>query len=271
MEQCSIAPTHYLLDTGFLSAPFGASLAGEIVHALARTGATTSAGVAAAVGATFGAWDVALWTHSRHVASYAAALAEQLSLSAVAANEVRIAGLLHDVGKVFLPPAVLHKSGPLTADEYALMRRHPAQGAEMLTAAAAPAALVGAVRDHHERWDGGGYTAGQSGVSISTGGRILAVADALDAILCDRAYSRGKPLAWALAEIARCAGGQFDPAVVVALERVVATRGAAFVHTPARVIALHESRAWRARRGVVRVSRPAGKSARIGATGGAKG
>lgn len=247
MEQPGIAPPYPLLDAGFLDAPVGASLTAEIVHALAHAGVTTSASATAAMGATFGAWDAALWTHSRHVAKYAAALAEQLSLSAVAVNEVRIAGLLHDVGKVFLPPAVLHKPDALTADEYALMRLHPAQGAHMLAAAATPPGIVEAVRDHHERWDGTGYTAGRAGVAISTGGRILAVADALDAILCDRAYSRSKPLAWALTEIERCAGGQFDTTVVAALEQVVVARGVSFFRAPARVIALHESRAWRRR------------------------
>lgn len=258
MEQHTFTPSLPLLDTERLSAPRGTSLAVEVVHTLAHVGASTPEAVTTAIGTIFGTWDAALWAHSCHVAKYAAAFAKQLSLSRAAVTDVCVAGLLHDVGKVFLPPAVLHKPGPLTTDEYALMRLHPAQGAQMLVAAAAPVAVVEAVRDHHERWDGGGYTAGRSGAAISTGGRVLAVADALDAILCDRAYSRSKPLAWALAEIARCAGGQFDPAVVAALERVVVAQGAGFFHPPARIITLHETRVWRRRHGAPRVSRLVG-------------
>ena len=84
------------------------------------------------------------------------------------------------------------------------------------------------VGDHHERFDGHGYPTGEAGLGITLGGRIVAVADTLDSILSDRPYSRGKPLPWALAELDRCAGAHFDPAVVAALHRVVATRGHAF-------------------------------------------
>jgi len=84
------------------------------------------------------------------------------------------------------------------------------------------------VGDHHERFDGTGYPAGKEGEAISGGGRILAVADTLDSILSDRPYSKGKPLPWALEELRRCAGSHFDPAIVAALERVVASRGVDF-------------------------------------------
>lgn len=245
--------SHHLSNVRSPLAMCGRSIEADVASAL--TAGTLRAGgvtdferVAATVGTLLGAWDAPLWEHSRRVAGYAAALAEQMLLPPAMVAEVRVAGLLHDLGKIALPPEVLHKPGRLTGAEYAIMRQHPARERELLGAARAPAGVVAMVGDHHERWDGSGYPVGQAGTDISLGGRILAVADALDSILRDREYSRGRSLAWALAEIAQCAGGQFDPAPVGALRRVAAARGPRFFDTTAPVIALHHAAAWKRRR-----------------------
>jgi len=166
--------------------------------------------------------DPALWEHQRNVAEYAVILAEALDWSPEAVAGVRAAGSVHDLGKLALSAEILSKPGPLTAAEFAQVREHPAVGCRLLTAVDMPAALVTMVRDHHERWDGMGYAFGQAGGAISPGGRILAVADTLDAMLQDRPYAAGRPFVAAIAEIDRCAGQQFDPTVVAALRRVVA-------------------------------------------------
>jgi len=118
------------------------------------------------------------------------------------------------------------------------MREHPAVGCPLLTAVGMPATLVTMVRDRHERWDGTGYAFGQAGAAISPGGRVLAVADTLDAMLQDRPYAAGRPFAAAMAEIKRCAGQQFDPAVVATLRRVVALRGPTYFRTETQVLPL---------------------------------
>ncbi len=163
--------------------------------------------------------------HSRNVAEYSALIGEELRLTPGQLALVRTAGLLHDLGKVAIPEAILHKPGTLTADEYALVKQHPATGKRILAEVDLLSEVAQMVGDHHERFDGMGYPQGIAGNAISIGGRILAVADTLDSILSDRVYARARPLAEALAELDRYAGSQFDPAVVAALHRVVATHG----------------------------------------------
>jgi PAS domain S-box-containing protein len=119
--------------------------------------------------------------------------------------------LLHDIGKLSVPDAVLKKPGPLTDPEWLLMRRHPEAGARILDAIPFLDRAVDVVLHHHERWDGGGYPAGLEADQIPLWARIFSVADTVDAITSDRPYRRGRPLDEAVGEIVSRAGTQFDP------------------------------------------------------------
>ncbi|HEX8068865.1 MAG TPA: HD-GYP domain-containing protein [Pyrinomonadaceae bacterium] len=142
----------------------------------------------------------------------------------VAGRDLRalcLGALLHDVGKVFVPAAVLHKPGRLTAAEWAAVKRHPREGARLLAGGAVAAGALRVVAEHHERWDGRGYPAGLGGAEIDPNARVVAVADAFDAMTSARAYRPAGSHQAAVAELERCAGTQFDPRVVAAFGRVV--------------------------------------------------
>jgi HD-GYP domain-containing protein (c-di-GMP phosphodiesterase class II) len=132
-----------------------------------------------------------------------------LSLGAVA----------HDLGKIFIPGEVLHKEGRLTAEEWGAVRQHPLDGARMLVAAAASEAVCRIAAEHHERWDGRGYPSGLSGDRIDFNARVIAVADAFDAMTSERAYRPPVGYEEAAAELERCAGSQFDPEIVLTFLR----------------------------------------------------
>jgi HD-GYP domain-containing protein (c-di-GMP phosphodiesterase class II) len=126
--------------------------------------------------------------------------------------------LLHDIGKLAVPDAILRAPGRLTEEQRALMRRHPEEGLRMLSNVPFLDRALDVVRYHHERWDGGGYPAGLEGETIPLWARIFSVVDALDAITAERPYRAARAYPSALVEIRRHAGTQFDPAVVEALE-----------------------------------------------------
>jgi HD-GYP domain-containing protein (c-di-GMP phosphodiesterase class II) len=129
--------------------------------------------------------------------------------------------VLHDVGKLRTPPEILGKPGALTDEEWAIVRRHPVDGQRMLERIGGMLAEVGdSVRAHHERWDGGGYPDGIAGEAIPPAARIVSVCDAYNAMTTNRPYRPAMTVADALAELRACAGTQFDPAVVDAIERV---------------------------------------------------
>jgi HD-GYP domain-containing protein (c-di-GMP phosphodiesterase class II) len=125
-----------------------------------------------------------------------------------------LGALAHDLGKIFIPGVVLHKEGRLTADEWAAVRRHPLDGARLLVGVAASEGVCRVAAEHHERWDGRGYPAGLSGDRIDCNARIVAVADAFDAMTSERPYGPAVGYEEAAAELERCAGTQFDPEVV---------------------------------------------------------
>jgi HD-GYP domain-containing protein (c-di-GMP phosphodiesterase class II) len=129
---------------------------------------------------------------------------------------LELAGRLHDLGKVGIPAEVLEKDGPLAPDERRLLERHPAIGSNMLTSLRL-GAVSAWVLHHHERWDGTGYPDGLAGEAIPPAARILAVADAFDALTSDRVYRGRLTDAEALDELEGAAGTQFDPNVVAAL------------------------------------------------------
>ena len=128
--------------------------------------------------------------------------------------------LLHDVGKLAVPDAILNKPGRLDPDELAVMRSHADAGAKILDGVPGLGRGLDIVRHHHERWDGQGYPAGLAGEEIPLWARIFSVIDTLDAMTSDRPYAERRPLDEALAEIEANAGSQFDPAVVRSLLRM---------------------------------------------------
>jgi hypothetical protein len=159
--------------------------------------------------------------HGEETVALARRVAEQLGLPADEAVEVEGAALLHDVGKIGTPNEILHKPGPLTDEEWEVMRDHPVVGERILRTVPGLERVARAVRHEHERWDGGGYPDGLAGEEIPLASRIVLVCDAYHAMTSDRPYRRAMGDASARAELVRCAGVQFDPAVVSALLAVL--------------------------------------------------
>jgi response regulator RpfG family c-di-GMP phosphodiesterase len=156
------------------------------------------------------------WRHSEEVALVSRALALALRLSPVEADVIHVAGHLHDVGKIGVPDAVLLKPGPLTDEEWILMRRHPVIGADIVRPVRSlrECGVLEMILHHHERFDGRGYPDGLRGDDIPLGARIIAVADSISAMLQKRPYRRNISFAKAQQEILDNAGAQFDPQVV---------------------------------------------------------
>lgn len=161
--------------------------------------------------------------HSQRVSEFSVAIAHELGLSQEDIYHVRIGSKLHDVGKIGIPDAILSKPDRLTAEEMAEMKSHPLRGAELLmknpTLHRRMRRELPALAEHHERLDGSGYPAGLRGERISLIGRIVAVADAFDAMTSDRPYRRGMPVERALQILQNGAGAEFDSACVDALVR----------------------------------------------------
>ncbi|HKG02316.1 MAG TPA: HD domain-containing phosphohydrolase [Conexibacter sp.] len=154
--------------------------------------------------------------HLAGVAALAVSVGRRLALSAEQLDEVTRAAELHDVGKIAIPDEILHKPAKLDADEWQLMRQHTIIGDRILGAAPAMRPVAEIVRASHERWDGKGYPDGLAGEQIPLGARIVSVCDAFHAMTTPRAYQATLEREAALAELHRCAGTQFDPAVVEA-------------------------------------------------------
>jgi HD-GYP domain-containing protein (c-di-GMP phosphodiesterase class II) len=149
--------------------------------------------------------------HSVRVALFAVRLAQEIGFTPEARQRLYLAGLLHDVGKIGVPDAVLRKPGRLTEDEFDQVRLHPATGHRILAVVPQVADALPAVLHHHERWDGRGYPDGLAGDASPLIARIMSVADAFDAMTSSRTYRRAMPLPMALEEVAACAAKQFDP------------------------------------------------------------
>ncbi|MDX1934037.1 MAG: GAF domain-containing protein [Capsulimonadales bacterium] len=152
--------------------------------------------------------------HSRRVVEYAVRLAREIGLSGAELRTLRRGALIHDIGKIGIPDAILHKPGPLTPEETEVMRRHPELGYEMLRGVSHLSEEVMLVLAHQERWDGRGYPAGLSGNEIPLFARLFAIVDTFDAILSDRPYRKGRPYSVACRIIEEEAGKQFDPSLV---------------------------------------------------------
>jgi putative nucleotidyltransferase with HDIG domain len=151
--------------------------------------------------------------HSQRVAELSRALARKIGLSDEQCERVYLSGLLHDVGKIGVPETVLTKPGRLTDAEFDAIKKHPAIGAQILDNIKQLQDIIPGVLYHHERWDGRGYPTQLAGEEIPLIGRIICVADSFDAMSSTRTYRPALPLDTVLAEISRCAGAQFDPAL----------------------------------------------------------
>jgi putative two-component system response regulator len=168
--------------------------------------------------------DVYLRGHSQRVAELAASMAEELGLPPDTVEHVRIAGRLHDVGKIGTREAVLNKPGKLTPEEFAHVKEHVRIGMEILAPLSHLGEALVFVHDHHEHWDGGGYPRGLEATEISIGGRILAAADAFDALTSKRAYREPMEPNETIAFLKEHVGRLLDPDVFGALRTVVGRR-----------------------------------------------
>lgn len=174
--------------------------------------------------------DNCLAEHQSSVALYSGLIANVICPSD--SGIIVISALFHDAGKIRIPDSILFKPGHLTEDEWCIMQQHPVVGAELIEKGNGKMGLDGdleavvlAVRHHHERWDGKGYPDGLKGGDIPLAARIIAVADAFDAMTTDRPYRKAMSREDALREIVRCAGSQFDTAIVEAFVKVVSLGG----------------------------------------------
>lgn len=149
--------------------------------------------------------------HTERVALISRMLAREIGMPEIEVERIYMAGLLHDVGKIGVPEAVLQKAGKLTPEEFDLMKKHSQVGARILQDIKQIADVIPGVLYHHERYDGKGYPAGLAGEAIPLVGRIICLADCFDAMTSSRTYRKALPLEVALTEIRRCAGTQFDP------------------------------------------------------------
>jgi len=152
--------------------------------------------------------------HSDRVAELSWSIAHELGLGDRESESARIAGHLHDIGKIGIPDSIISKPGPLSAEEFAAIQRHPVIGAALIEQVAPLRVYVPSVRSHHERWDGSGYPDGLVGEEIPLEARIICIADSFDAMTSSRSYREQVDAGSAVNEIRRCSGKQFDPRFV---------------------------------------------------------
>ncbi|MCP4968772.1 MAG: HD domain-containing protein [bacterium] len=162
------------------------------------------------------ATDTELAAHGRRASRLAGDIAATMSLDANLIGRLRVAAQLHDIGKLFIPDDILNEPGPLTDAQWVELRHHPRMGYELVRDRV-PSEVARIVLTHHERVDGTGYPNAIAAAAIPLEARILQVADAVDAITSDRPYQRALSFDYAIDEMIRCSGTQFDPSVVEAI------------------------------------------------------
>ena len=178
----------------------------------------------AALSRSIEAKDGSTGEHTERVAELALELARRLGYSGPELDAIEIGALLHDIGKIGVPETILHKPGPLSEDEWKVMKRHPLVSEHIISGIGLSPIVIQIARSSHERFDGRGYPDGIAGEEIPLPARIVLVADAFDAITSDRPYRRGRNVIDALGELHLNAGTQFCPRVVAALEQVYVER-----------------------------------------------
>lgn len=175
------------------------------------------------LGSTIEAKDAYTHGHTDRVTDYSVMIARHMAETGVAQfpesffENIYIAGLLHDIGKIAIPEAILNKQGKLTEDEYAVMKQHTVRGSEIVKPLSLPKEALEGIRHHHEHFDGKGYPDGLKDGQIPMAAAIMAVADAFDAMTSDRPYRKGLSKEAAIEEIKHCAGAQFNPVCVKAM------------------------------------------------------
>ena len=236
LADAALAPIGLAIAFAAPGDPLGAALALPLVALLSvfarERGAridhelelsTAYRGTAFLLGDVVEADDAYTGQHSRHVVDLVLGVADELDLEPRERRHAELTALLHDVGKIRIPAEIIRKPGPLTPEERALMETHTVEGQHMLEQVGGLLGEVGKiVRSCHERWDGLGYPDGLSGSEIPLVARIVCCCDAFSAMTTDRPYRAALSFDAAVAELRANAGGQFDPQVVSALERVLA-------------------------------------------------
>ena len=176
--------------------------------------------------------------HGERVATLAVALARHLGYEGERLEAVRVGALLHDLGKIGIPARILCKPGPLSDEEWSVMREHPLVSHALVAALDVPDAVRAIARHSHERMDGAGYPDGLAGEQIPEEARIVFVADAFDALTSNRPYRAGRAAAEAVEEVRRHSGTQFCPGVVAALEALYRDEPASLQNESERLAAV---------------------------------
>ena len=159
--------------------------------------------------------------HSQRVSHYSVQIARKLGLNEREIEAIRLAGMLHDIGKIGIRDQILHKQGKLTEEEWKQVRKHPEISVSILSRIPDLRGILKIIRHHHEHYDGRGYPSGLSGEDIPLGARILAVTDMLDALISDRPYREKITFMEAIEEIRKVSGTQLDPQIVEVLDQIV--------------------------------------------------
>lgn len=177
--------------------------------------------------------------HSLRVARTALVVGQRLELARERMEPLLMSAILHDVGKIAIPDEILKKPTRLTDDEFEIMKTHTTAGEKMLSHIPALSEVLPGIRNHHEHWDGGGYPDGLAAEEIPLMGRIILIGDACDAMTTDRVYRKARPMSYAIAEMRRCAGRQFDPGLVDLVEEAYRDGGIRDDH-PETTPTIHE-------------------------------
>lgn len=180
--------------------------------------------------------DAYTFGHSTQVARYSVAIGERLGLTGERLDRLRVGALLHDIGKVGIPEAILFKPARLEPWEYELMKEHTTIGHRIVSQIERLQFAADVIYQHHEWMNGKGYPRGLAGAKVLQEARIVGVADALESLMSDRPYRKGCTLGEAMAELRRCSGEQFDPEVIAALEQVIAAEGSGFFVNSATIV-----------------------------------
>jgi len=159
--------------------------------------------------------------HSTNVAKYAVAFARDMGMKPTQLEEIHIAAILHDMGKIGISEVIISKPTNLSREEFDIMKDHPAHGIRILEPIGFSSAIIDAIFQHHERFDGKGYPRGLAGEKISLAARILSVADTIDAMISERPYRGRISIQDVLRELERESGGQFDPRVAASAQRLI--------------------------------------------------